>query len=57
MDKTTIDKINKSGLKKNYLASLLDIKPSMLSMAINGSRFLKPEKEQQLKDLVKHVQL
>jgi hypothetical protein len=52
MNESLIKEIHNSGLKKKYIAKQLSIHPTMLSLCIRGDRFLNPDKEKQLKELL-----
>jgi len=55
MEQKLKDQLNKSPLKKSFIASQLDIHQSVLSMCLRGDRHLSPEKEAKLKELLKMV--
>lgn len=47
--------VNKSPLKKKFIAQQIGIHPGVLSMCLKGDRFLNPDKEKQLKELLEKV--
>lgn len=55
MNDTLKRDIESSGLKKKFIAKQLSIHPTILSMCIRGDRFLNPDKEKQLKELLEKV--
>lgn len=52
MEENIIRLIEKSGLKKAYIAKQIDVSNSMFSMILRGDRSLTPEKEAKLKSLL-----
>lgn len=44
--------IEKSGLKKKYIAKCLGVQQSVISMVLKGDRFLPPDKETKLMQLL-----
>jgi plasmid maintenance system antidote protein VapI len=55
MNNITKEKVKASGFKYKHLAKQLEIHPQYFSMVMRGERSLSLEKEDQLKELLKHV--
>lgn len=47
--------VNKSPLKKKFIAQQIGIHPGVLSMCLKGERFLDTDKEEKLREVLKKV--
>jgi hypothetical protein len=51
------EKVKASGFKYNHLAKLLGIHPQYFYMVMRGDRFLSPERENKLREILKSIEL
>jgi len=55
MEESLRKDIDNSPLKKKYIAKHIGVNPTVFSLCLKGERHLNPDKEKQLKDLLKKV--
>lgn len=55
MNEELKSQINKSPLKKKFIAKQIGVHPGVLSMCLKGERHLDTDKEEKLKEVLKMV--